>query len=189
LLAFGLLIGIQREITNMETTQTAIDVTPCGCPLSDLEVPMINTMIACLSSEHQKLNNLTMQLALTAAHLATEPRATARQAHALELWDEIRRVLWPHLQIEDELVLSWGEAHHAIPAAQLDILKVERQEMRKLVAALPTLSDSGETQSSGDPVTLAHTLLALARALDAHLERYDAVILPALSRALFHRDK
>jgi hemerythrin-like domain-containing protein len=152
---------------------------------------MINTMIACLSSEHQKLNNLTMQLALTATRLASDPDATTTQQRALELWDEIRRILWPHLQIEDELVFSWGEAHHAIPEALLDILKVERQEMRKLVAALPALSTDlvSETQSGGDQPMLAQTLLALAQTLDSHLERYDGEIIPSLSRSLFHRDK
>jgi hypothetical protein len=35
------------------------------------------------------------------------------------VWDEIRQDLWSHLQIEDGLV-SWGEAHHAIPGALLD---------------------------------------------------------------------
>ena len=175
----------------METTQTAIDVTPCGCPLPDLEVPMINTMIACLSSEHQKLNNLTMQLALAATRLAADPGATATQERALELWDEIRRVLWPHLQIEDELVFSWGAAHHAIPALLLDTLKLERQEMRRLAGALPALSTEmvAETQSGEDPAGRAETLLALAQTLDAHLERYDGEILPSLSRALFHRDQ
>ena len=178
----------------METTQTAIAVTPCGCPLPDLEVPMINTMIACLSSEHQKLNNLIMQLALTATRLAANPGATATQEHALELWDEIRRVLWPHLQIEDELVFAWGEAHHAIPDSLLDTLKLERQEMRRLVAALPALSalsaePGAETRSGGDQAGLAETLLALVQTLDAHLERYDGEILPSLSRALFHRKR
>ena len=37
----------------------------------------------------------------------------------LRVWDEIRQDLWSHLQIEDGLV-SWGEAHHAIPGALLD---------------------------------------------------------------------
>ena len=37
----------------------------------------------------------------------------------LRVWDEIRQDLWSHLQIEDRLV-SWGEAHHAIPGALLD---------------------------------------------------------------------
>jgi hypothetical protein len=175
----------------METVQTAIDVTPCGCPLPDLEVPMINTMIACLSSEHQKLNNLTMQLALTATRLAADPGATATQEHALELWDEIRRVLWPHLQIEDELVFAWGETHHAIPALLLDTLKLERQQMRRLVGALPAMPAEmvAETQWGGDQAGLAETLLALAQTLDAHLERYDGEILPSLSRALFHRER
>jgi hypothetical protein len=40
------------------------------------------------------------------------------------------------LQIEDGLVHSWGEAHHAISGALLDTLKNERQEMRKLMDAL-----------------------------------------------------
>jgi len=175
----------------METTQTATDITPCGCPLPDLEVPMINTMIACLSSEHQKLNHLTMQLALTATRLAANPAARATEERALELWDEIRRVLWPHLQIEDELAFSWGETHHAFPEALRDILKLEREEMRKLVAALPPLSSdtSGETPPDGYQLGFAHTLLALAQTLDSHLERYEGEILPSLSRALFQRNR
>ena len=85
----------------------------------------------------------------------------------------IRQDLWSHLQIEDELVFSW--AHQAISGTLLDTLKSERQEMRKLMAALRALSPGvdREAQTAGDRSTFAQTLLALARTLDSHVERYD----------------
>src|ERR1700730_2215927 len=118
------------ETSNMEATQFRL--TPCGGPLPDLEVPMINSMVTCLGSEHRKLNDLIMQLAFAATRLATDPDAVTSKQRAIEVWTEIRSDLWPHLQIEEELVFSWGEAHHAIPGALLDTLKTERQELHKL---------------------------------------------------------
>jgi len=44
----------------METKDFTIQKTPCSSPLPELEVPMINTMVACLRVEHRKLNGLTM---------------------------------------------------------------------------------------------------------------------------------
>jgi len=89
----------------MEAKNFAIRKSPCNSPLPELEVPMINTMVACLGVEHRKLNGLDMRLALAASRLADDPGAiTASQA--LEVWEEIRQDLWSHLQIEDELV-SW----------------------------------------------------------------------------------
>ena len=97
----------------------------------------------------------------------------------------IRHDLWSHLQIEDGLV-SWGEAHHAIPDALLGTLKNERQEMRKLIATLHELSSGEEReQTARGRTAFAQTLLALARTLDSHVERYDGAVLPAILRALF----
>jgi len=173
----------------MGATQVTTQMTPCGGPLPDLEIPMINTMVSCLGSEHRKLNELTMQLAFAATRLAGGLDAVTAKQRAVELWDEIQRDLWAHLQIEEELVFSWGEEHRAIPGALLETLKNERREMRKLVAALPALSSGvdREPQTAGDRSSFAQTLLAVAGALDSHIERYDGEVLPSILRALFHR--
>lgn len=173
----------------MEINQLTAQMSPCGGPLPDLEVPMINTIVTCLGSEHRKLNELTMRLAFAAAHLAGDPDAIAAKQRALELWDEIRDDLWPHLQIEEELVFSWGEADHAIPSTLLDTLKTDRDEMRKLVAALLglSLSKGQDSATSEDHGAFASTLLALAQKLDSHVERYDGEVLPSILRALFHK--
>jgi len=103
------------------------------------------------------------------------------------VWVEIRQDLWSHLQIEDGLV-SWGEAHHAISGALLETLKNERQEMRKLMATLHELSPGVDReQIVGDRNAFAQTLLALARTLDSHVERYDGGVWPSILRALFHK--
>jgi len=164
----------------MEATQVTIPTTRCCSSLPDLEVPMINTMVTCLGIEHRKLDDLNMQLAFAATRLASDPDAAAANQRALQVWDEIRHDLWSHLQIEDELVFSWGPAHHPISDTLLDSLKSERQEMRKLMAALR------EPQTAGDRGVFAHTLLALARMLDSHVERHDGEVLPSILRALFH---
>jgi hemerythrin HHE cation binding domain-containing protein len=173
----------------MGATQVTTQMTPCGGPLPDLEIPMINTMVSCLGSEHRKLNELTMQLAFAATRLAGGLDAVTAKQRAVELWDEIQTDLWAHLQIEEELVFEWGEEHRAIPGALLETLKNERQEMRKLVAALPagSLDIDREPQTAADRGGFAQTLLALAGALDSHIERYDGEVLPSILRALFHR--
>ena len=165
------------------------DISPCGGPLPDLEVPMINTMVNCLGSQHQKLNFLTIQLALAATRLTAEPDDANARQRAFELWDEIRRDLWPHLQIEDELVFSWAEARDAISPTLLDTLKREREDMRKLVTTLPASSSETDSQSlaSVDGKNFGRTLLALAQTLDSHVERYDGEVLPSIVRALFRR--
>jgi hemerythrin HHE cation binding domain-containing protein len=156
----------------------------CSSPLPELEVPMINTLATCLGIEHRKLNGLDLQLAFAASRLARDPG----NQQALQVWDAIRHDLWSHLQIEDGLV-SWGEAHHAISSAVLDTVKNEREEMRKLIAAMRSSSPDrdGEPQTAGDPEAFAQTLLDLARALDSHVERYDGEVLPSIRRALFHK--
>lgn len=173
----------------MEATRNTTRMTACGGPLPELEVPMINTMVICLGSEHRKLNLLNLQLAFAATRLAADTFSVTANRRAVEVWEDIRRDLWSHLQIEDELVLSWGEAHHAISDTLLDSLKIERQEIRKLVAALPALSSGvdREPQTAGDRGALARTLLALTQKLDSHIERYDGEVLPSILRALFHR--
>jgi len=47
----------------MEANDFSIQKTPCSGPLPELEIPMINTMVACLGVEHRKWNGLNMQLA------------------------------------------------------------------------------------------------------------------------------
>src|SRR5258708_17588791 len=103
---------------------------------------MITTLVRCLGSEHRKLDGLNVQLAFAATTLAADPEAVGSGQRLFEVWDEIRRDLWSHLQIEDGLVFGWGGADHAISGTFLNALNVEHQEMRKSVAALPNL-DSG----------------------------------------------
>jgi len=157
-------------------------------PLPDLEIPMISTMVECLGSEHRKMDEHVLHLALAATRLASRPDDVTTLARAVEAWEEIRRELRSHVQIEDELVLSWGDTHQAISPTLLDMLKIERQEMRRLMAALPELpSDEGQgPESAAERATFARTLLALARNLDSHIERYDAEVLPSILRAVFH---
>ena len=171
----------------MQAKTSTIRKFPCNSPLPELEVPMINTMVACLGVEHRKLDGLDMQLALAASRLADDPGAITANQQALQVWDEIREDLWSHLQIEDELV-SWGEAHHAIPSALLDRLKNERQEMRNLIVTLHELSFGlGRELTVGDRSGFGETLLALARTLDSHVERYHSGVMPLILRALFPR--
>ena len=171
----------------MEAAETMTDKTPCGHALPDLEIPMINTMVMCLGSEHRKLNDLTMRLAFAATRLAADPKDVNATQRAVETWDEVRRDLWPHLQIEDELVFSWGAAHNAIPVTLLETLKTERQELHKLVASLPALSPDEELSPSVDHGAFARTLIALTQTLDCHVERYDGEVLPSILRALFKK--
>jgi hypothetical protein len=171
----------------MKNPQDKTQMTPCDSPLPELEVPMINTMVMCLGVEHRKLNDLIMQLAGAATRLANDPGAVTANERALQVRDEIQHVLRPHLQIEDGLV-SWGKEHHAISGALLDIVKNERLEMRESMAALRALSSGvdHEPQTAEDRSGLAQTLLALARTLDSHVERYDAEVLPSILRGLSH---
>jgi hemerythrin-like domain-containing protein len=172
----------------VEATQVTTQMTLCSSPLPELEVPMINTMVTCLGSEHKKLNYTIVQLAFAATRLVNDPDAVTANQRALGVWEEIRQDLWSHLQIEDGLVHSWGKAHQAISGTLLDTLKDERQEMRNLMAALRALSSGvdREPQTAADRSGFAQTLLALARTLDSHVERYDVEVLPSILRALFH---
>ena len=154
--------------------------------LPDFEVPMINTMVTCLGGEHRRLNDLNMQLAFAATRLVNDPGAVAARNRALAVWEEIRHELRSHLQIEEELVFSWGEGHRAISDALLETLKKERQEMGKLMGALHEVSVGGDRESQADG-DLAQTLLALAMTLDTHVERYDGEVLPSILRTLFHK--
>jgi hypothetical protein len=168
----------------MEAKDFTIRKSPCNSPLPELEVPMINTMVACLGVEHRKLNALNMKLAYGATRLTSDPGAIEANQKVLRVWDEIRQDLWSHLQIEDGLV-SWGEAHHAIPGALLDTLNNERQEMRKSIATLRELSSGVGEPTAGGRSAFRRTLLALAPTIDSHVERYDGGVLPSLLRAPF----
>lgn len=178
----------------MDATQVTTEMTPCSGPLPDLEIPMINTIVRCLASEHRKLNDHILQLALAATRLASVPGELMARQRAAEAWDDIRRELWSHLQIEDELVFSWGKAHHAMSDTLLKTLKLELQAMRKLLATLPASAspvlapnEDREPETPADREAFAHTLLALAQNLDSHIERYDVEVLPSILRGLFHR--
>lgn len=171
----------------MENERTSSSVTsPCRGPVPDLEVPMINTMVSCLGFEHRKLDRHTLQLALAATRLAAEPDSADARAPSLEAWDEIRRYLWSHLQIEDELVLWWGKERHGVPDSMLDALNRDRDEMRRLLALL-LMETRKEPQTTADRRVLAQTLLALTQVLDSHVKRYDGQVLPAILRAGSHR--
>jgi hypothetical protein len=158
-------------------------------PLPELETPMINTMVKCLGSEHRRFADLIMELALATARRVADPEDATENQRALEVWDELRRDLSSHLQIEDELIFSWGKAHHAISDPLLNILKSERQEIQNLMSALAERSSAGdgEQRKAKDRAALAPTLLALVHALDLHVERYESEILPSILRAVFHR--
>ena len=170
----------------MEAAQLTAQVTPCSEPLPDLEIPMINALVACLGSEHRKLSNLVTRLALLAARPIDMSNAAVANRDTLEIWEEMRRVLRSHLQIEDELVYSWGAGHHAFSASLLAALNDEREKLRKLLTDLPAVSSG----AGKEPQILTEhraTLLALTAILDSHVERYDDEVLPAIRRTLFHR--
>jgi hypothetical protein len=172
-----------------KTDITPTDISPCSGSLPEVEVPLINTMVTCLGSDHQKLNFLTIQLALAAGRLAADADDTDGRQRAFEIWDEIRRNLWTHLQIEDELVFAWAKVHGAIPQALLEILQKEHQEMHRLVKSLPASPSEADSQPSASEkgASFGETLLALAQELDSHVERYDGEVLPSISRALFRK--
>jgi iron-sulfur cluster repair protein YtfE (RIC family) len=178
-----------KKMEATQVTKLTNQMSPCGGPLPDLEVPMISTMAACLGHEHRKMNDLVAQLAFAAARVAAGADTVTAEQRVLEIWDEIRHDLWSHLQIEDELVFSWGEAHHAISESVLAQLKNERHELRTLMAALPASASNREREAraAGDRAALANTLGAVAGMLDSHIERYDSEVLPAILRALFQR--
>jgi hypothetical protein len=71
------------EATNMEAKETTIRKTPCSSPPPELEVPMINTMVACLGVQHRKLNDLDTQLAFAASRLAGDSGAVTASQQAL----------------------------------------------------------------------------------------------------------
>jgi hypothetical protein len=172
----------------MDAKDIAIGKSPCSGSLPDIEVPMINTMVACLGVEHRKLNDLNMQLAYAATRLASDPGAIDANQTALQVWDDIRQDLWSHLQIEDELVFSWGPTHQAIPGTLIETLKNERQEMRRLMIILRTLTPHDcQPRPRGDRSTIALTLVALALILDSHVERYEGEVMPSILRALVHK--
>jgi iron-sulfur cluster repair protein YtfE (RIC family) len=158
--------------------------TDCFAALPDMEVPMINSLVSCLGREHTKLDEQILQLALAATRLAAHPNDDEVNAHTSQVWEDIRRYLWSHLQIEDELVLTWSEAHHALGAALAENLESERHEMRNLLATLGSYTD--DRGAAGNREGFAKSLLELSRILATHVERYDGEVLPAIQRALFH---
>ena len=168
----------------MNAIPVAAKKTDCFAALPDMEVPMINSLVSCLAREHTKLDEQILNLALAATRLAASPNDDEASAHTKEVWEGIQRYLWSHLQIEDELVLSWGGAHHAIAGVLGETLETERREMRELLAVIGSYSDDrSDTRSR---VGFAKSLLELSRMLATHVERYDGEVLPGIQRALFH---
>jgi Hemerythrin HHE cation binding domain len=170
----------------VEAAQLTAQMTPCSKPLPDLEVPMINAIVACLSSEHKKLNSLVTRLALIATRPVDSANAAAANRDTLQIWEEMRRTLRSHLQIEDELVYSWGEGHHAFSGSLLTALNDDREKLRKSLTDL-TAGVSGTEEEPQILTDHRATLLALTAILDSHVERYEDEVLPAIRRALFHR--
>jgi hypothetical protein len=171
----------------METMKnTPRHTSPCGASLPDLEIPMANAMVSCLTNEHRKLDEQVLQLALAATRLASEPCSLTANKLAVELWDAIRSDLWSHLQIEEELVFAWAAGYQAISPELLNTLKIEREELSKLLAGLPGLlsGEVGGAESTADRSSFARTLKALAQSLDSHVERYDTKVLPSILRAV-----
>ena len=159
----------------------------CFVALPDLEGPMINSLVSCLAREHLKLDEQILQLALVATRLAANPNDNEVSGRAMEVWEGIRHYLWSHLQIEDELVVTWGTTHHAIAGALGETLESERQEMRRLLAGLGSYARlRGTPKDSRDREGIAKALLALSRMLATHVERYEGEVLPAIQRSVFH---
>jgi hypothetical protein len=150
---------------------------------------MISTIVRSLESEHRKFDELILQLSVAAIRLASNPTEVSAKARAIDAWDAIRQELWSHLQIEDSLVFSWGNANRAISPVVLESLRVERQEIRTLLAALPDLPSGkdGETQAIADDWGFARTLIALAQNLDSHVAGYDAAVLPAILQSVLQQ--
>jgi hemerythrin-like domain-containing protein len=171
----------------MDAEQINTQAKPCQGSLTELRATMLNTMVTCLSQEHRRLEDSLLKLALAATRLTNDRDSLTVRQQAIDSWEEIRPDLWSHLQIEDELVFSWGAEHHAISPMLLDALKIERQELRGLLSALPESASHkrSETETFADPARLAQTLSALAQTLDRHVERYESEVLPAILRALF----
>ena len=171
----------------MVVSRFPTQTSPCSSALPELQVPMINTIVRCLEAEHRKMDEHNLQLALAAARLASDPNDLTAKSRAVEAWDGIRRELWSHLQIEEELVFAWGDAHRAIAPAVLDSLNNNRGEIRRLLAVLRQLEsdDRRGSESIADGASVAQTLKALAQNLDWHIEHYDTEVLPAILRAAF----
>ena len=159
----------------------------CFVALPDLEGPMINSLVSCLAREHLKLDEQILRLALVASRLAANPNDNEVAGHATEVWEGIRHYLWSHLQIEDELVLTWGATHHAVADALGQTLESERHELRRLLAVLGSYAGlHGTPRDSRDREGFAKSLLALSRTLATHVERYEGEVLPAIQRSVFH---
>ena len=156
----------------------------CFVTLPDLEVPMVNSLVSCLTREHTKLDEQILQLALAATRLAANPQDVEASRHTTEVWEGIRHYLWSHLQVEDELVLTWGAARHAIGSALSETLENERQQMRRILAVLG--SYTADRVAPCDRNGFAQSLLELSRILATHVERYEGEVLTAIQRSLFH---
>src|SRR5215472_11113708 len=63
-------INVRRKTTMGATQPVTIEMPPCSAGLSELQVPMINAMVSCLSSDHRRLDEQTSQLALAAGRFA-----------------------------------------------------------------------------------------------------------------------
>jgi hypothetical protein len=69
----------------MEAKSATIVTSRYSSPLPDLEVPIINTMVTCLESEHRRLNRLGVQMAFAATRLASDPDSIAANQQTLVL--------------------------------------------------------------------------------------------------------
>ena len=57
----------------LDLIQLTTQMSPCSNPLPELQIPMINTLVRCLQSEHEKLAEHILELALAANRLSSEP--------------------------------------------------------------------------------------------------------------------
>ena len=167
----------------MDSFRGATSPVPCSERLPDLEVPMITTIVNCLGREHRKLDERIMQLAFGASRLVCDADSPQEAERIAETWSEIEQDLWPHLQIEDELVLSWGQTRSAIGPDLIARLAADRKELHELLVSLPKPNDA---RGANHYQSFARTLLAIVQKLDAHIERYDSEVLPAILRALYN---
>ena len=101
----------------MKATQVTTHMTPCGSPLPELEVPMINTLVTCLGSEHRKLDDHILQLAFAATTLASDPDALTANQRAVEACRNVRSAL------VKGLVASLGGRDLVIGVDRLDYSK------------------------------------------------------------------
>jgi len=142
----------------------------------DSEVPLLNAIVSCLTREHQRFEEPLMRLANAATRLHSDPSNSKLYKDAVAAWSALSANLWTHLQLESDVVLSWGAARNDVPTELVEALRSEATRIRDLVKAF---------DSAGDRLEAAKALSGLAHLLDEHIERQDHQLFPAIQRSLF----